>query len=184
MNVQSTKYMYMYKVDEKIRHMIRSIMKTWRTVLECNGSELEEINIRRSIVQSDMLTPLLFVIAMLPITSILRRGTPGNVFKNKAKINHQLYMDDLKLFRKQKRDMESLMNTVCLFSEDIKMQFGVDKDAIMVLKRGKLDSPNNVIIFENQDTIRSLNKKSCYKFLGILEVDNIKYQQKKSQLEK
>ena len=80
--------------------------------------------------------------------------------------------------------MESLMNTVCLFSEDIRMQFGVDKDAIMVLKRGKLDSPNNVIIFENQDTIRSLNKKNCYKFLGILEMDNIKYQQKKSQLEK
>ena len=80
--------------------------------------------------------------------------------------------------------MESLMNTVCLFSEDIKMQFGVDKDAIMVLKRGKLDSPNNDIIFENQNTIRALDEKNCYKYLGILEVDNIKHQQMKSQLKK
>ena len=47
MNVQSTKYMYMYKVDEKIRHMMRNSMKTWRTVLECNGSELGEVDIRK-----------------------------------------------------------------------------------------------------------------------------------------
>ena len=41
-------------------------------------------------------------------------------------------MDDLKLFEKTKRDMESLMNTVRLFSEDIGMQFVVDKCAITV----------------------------------------------------
>ena len=93
-------------------------------------------------------------------------------------------MDYLKLFGKTKRDMESLINTVCLFSEDIRMQFGVDKCAITVLKRGKLDSSNNDIIFENQDTIRLMNEKNCYKHLGILEVDNVKHQQMKSQLEK
>ena len=51
------------------------------------------------------------------------------------------------------------MNTVCLFSEDIVMQFGVEKCAIMVWKRGNPDSPNNDIIFESQDTIRSLSEK-------------------------
>ena len=93
-------------------------------------------------------------------------------------------MDDLKLFEKTKRDMESLMNTVRLFSEDIGMQFGVDKCAITALKRGKHYSSKNDIIFENQDTIRSLDEKNCYKYLGILEVDNIKHQQVKSQFEK
>ena len=53
------------------------------------------------------------------------------------------------------------MNTVRLFSEDIGMQFRVDKCAITVLKRGKLDSSNNGIIFENQDTIRSLDEKTA-----------------------
>ena len=37
----------MYKVDEKMRHMMRNSMKTWRTVLECNGSELGEVDIRK-----------------------------------------------------------------------------------------------------------------------------------------
>ena len=144
----------MYKVDEKMRHMMRNSMKTWRTVLECNGSKLGEVNIRRGIFQGDSLSPFLFVIAMIPLTSILRRTTPGCVFKNKTRISHLLHMNDLKLFGKTKRDMESLMNTVRLFSENIGMQFGVDKCAITVLNRGKLDSSNNDIIFENQDTIR------------------------------
>ena len=59
----------------------------------------------------------------------------------------------------KKRDTESLINTVRLFSEDIGIQFGVDKCAITVLKRGKIDNCNNDIIFECQDTIRSLNEK-------------------------
>ena len=96
----------MHKVNEKIRHMMRNSIKTWRTVLEC--------------VQDDSLSPLLFVMAMIPLTSILRRITPGCV-QNKTKINHLLYMDHLKLFGKTKRDMESLMNTVRLFSKDIRM---------------------------------------------------------------
>ena len=73
-------------------------MTSWRTVLECNVSELREVNIRSGIFQGDSLSPLLFVIAMIPLTSILRRATPGYVFKNKTKINNLLYMDDLKLF--------------------------------------------------------------------------------------
>ena len=90
----------MYKVDEKMRHMMRNSMKTWRTVLECNGRGLEEINIRRGIFQGDTLLPLVLVIAVIPLTS-----TPGYVFKNKTKISHQLYMDDLKLFRKKHREI-------------------------------------------------------------------------------
>ena len=84
----------MYKVDEKIRHMMRNSMETWRAVLECYGSEPGEVNIRKGIFQGDSLSPLLFVIAMIPLTSILRRATPGYVFKNKTKINQLLYMDD------------------------------------------------------------------------------------------
>ena len=70
-------------------------------------------------------------------------------------------MDHLKLFGKTKRDMESLINTVRLFSENVAMQFGVDKCAITVLKRGKLDSSKSDIVFENQDTIRSPDEKTA-----------------------
>ena len=35
-------------------------------------------------------------------------------------------MDDVKLFGKNKKEIESLMNTVRIFSEDKCMEFGID----------------------------------------------------------
>ena len=61
---------------------------------------------------------------------------------------------------KIRKYMESLMNTFNLFSEDIGVQFRVGKCTTTVLKRGKLDSFNNSIISENQDTIKSLKENS------------------------
>ena len=46
-------------------------------------------------------------------------------------------MDDIKLCDKNKRGVEGLIQTVRIFSNDICLEFGVDKCAIMVLKRGK-----------------------------------------------
>ena len=69
--------------------------------------------------------------------------------------------------------MKSLMNTVHFFSEDIGVQFGIDKCPVRVLKVGKLDSSSNDIVFENQSTIRSLDENNCYKYLGVLEVDHM-----------
>ena len=66
---------------------------------------------------------------------------------------------------------------VCFFTKDIGMQFGVNKCSIMVLKSWKLENLNNDIIFEMQDTIKSLDKNNCYKYISILEVGNIKHQQ-------
>ena len=56
---------------------------------------------------------------MIPMTSLLRQHKAGyNLDGNR--LNH-LFMDDLKLYSKSEREMESLLLTVRLFSEDIKM---------------------------------------------------------------
>ena len=54
------------------------------------------------------------------------------------KINHFLHMDDLKLYRKNEKELDSLIQTVRVFNQDIRMEFGIDKCATIVLKRGKL----------------------------------------------
>ena len=56
----------------------------------------------------------------------------------KTTINHLLFMDDLKLYGKSENQIESLVNTVYMFSEDIGMEFGVKKCGVLVLKRGKM----------------------------------------------
>ena len=47
-------------------------------------------------------------------------------------------MSDLNLFGKDEREIESLMNTVLVFSKDIGMEFGLKKCGKLVLKKEKV----------------------------------------------
>ena len=85
-----------------------------------------------------MLSPLPFVIALIPLTHILRTATPGYEFQTGETINHLLFMDDLKLYSTSEKALDSLIQTVRIFSEDIGMQFGIDKCAVLVMKKGKI----------------------------------------------
>ena len=103
-------------------------MASWKTVLTVNGQVLDYVHIRRGIFQGDSLSPLLYVIAMIPITTILSQtGLGYQTSKSAAKISHLLYMGDLKLYRKSSNELGSLLNTVRIFSTDISMEFGLEK---------------------------------------------------------
>ena len=47
-------------------------------------------------------------------------------------------MDDLKFYSTSERTLDSLIQTVRIFSEDIGMQFWIDKCAMLVMKKGKI----------------------------------------------
>ena len=71
-----------------ITFMKRS-MAHWKTTLTAGGKTLCDVNIRRGIFQGDSLSPLLFVIAMIPMTSLLRQHKAGyNLDGNR--LNHLL----------------------------------------------------------------------------------------------
>ena len=77
-------------------------MKTWRVELTAGGRNLAEAKIQRCIFQGDALSPLLFIIAMMPLNYILRKCTAGyKVSRSQEKINHLMYRDDIKLFAKK-----------------------------------------------------------------------------------
>ena len=63
-------------------------------------------------------------------------------------------MDDLKLYSKSERVPDSLIQTVGVFNEDIGMQFGIDKCATLVMKKGEIvksdtELPNEKVISSN-----------------------------------
>ena len=54
------------------------------------------------------------------------------------KINHLLYIDNLKLFGKTNNDLESLVQAPRIYTEDIRIQFRAEKCATFVIKREKV----------------------------------------------
>ena len=52
-------------------------MKIWRVDLTAGGRSLPEIKIQRVIFKGDALSPLLFIIVMMPLYKILRKCTAG-----------------------------------------------------------------------------------------------------------
>ena len=85
-------------------------MKTWRVGLTAGGRSLTEAKIQRSIFQRDARPPLLFIIAMMQLNHILRKCTAGYKLSiSQKRINHLMYMDDIKLFAKNEKELETLI---------------------------------------------------------------------------
>ena len=169
-------------VNEEIRRIVKESMKSWKVELTYGNDVLGEVKIERGIFQGDSLSPLLFVIILIPLTHILRKASPGYEFaSSKEKINHLLYMDDLKLYSKTEKTFDSLIQTVRIFSNDIKMEFGIEKCAILVLKRGKVVKSEGIKLPDNRK-MRSLNENEGYKYLGILQADQIKQKKMKEKV--
>ena len=84
-----------------------------------------------------------------------------------------MYMDDIKLFAKNEKELETLIHAVRIYSQDIGMEFGIEK-------RHMTDGME----LPSQDKIRTLEENETYKYLGILEADTIKQVQMKDKIRK
>ena len=103
-------------------------MKIWKVELTAEGRSLAEAKIQRGIFQGNALSPLLFIIAMMPLNHIPRKCTAGyKLSRSQEKINNLKYMDDNKLFVKNEKQQETLIHAVRIYSQDIGMKFGIEK---------------------------------------------------------
>ena len=63
---------------------------------------LGEVRIKRGIFQGDILSPLLFVIALIPLIRILRKSKAGYEFSKSREVNHLYSWMTLSCMRKIK----------------------------------------------------------------------------------
>ena len=172
----------MYKISDEIVNFIEKTMKTWRVELTVERKNLSEAKIQRGIFQIDAQSPLLFVIAMMPLNHILMKCTGGyKLTKSLEKITHLMYMDDIKLFVTNEKELEILIQAVRIYSQDIGMEFGIEKCAMLIMKCGKRHMTEGIELL-NQEKIRTLGKKETDTYLGILETDSIKQEEMKEQI--
>ena len=123
------------------------------------------------------LSPCLFC-----LTKIINNSQYGYKIKNN-KINHSFYMVDLKLYASNGNELEGLIKTVKVFSDNIGMQFGLEKCAKASFKGGKLVKTSNIII-DNKTIIKKLEQEKSYKYLGVNEGDGIQHAKMKKHKKK
>ena len=68
--------------------------------------------------------------------------------------------------------MDSLVQTVRVFSKDIEMELGIEKCAMLVMEKGKIAKSAGIELPDGK-VIKSLQEGGSYKYLGILEADKL-----------
>ena len=120
---------------------------------------------------------------MVPLTRLLRRAKAGYEPGNKRfRLNHLLFMDDLKLLTKSKKQTDFLVQTVYIFSEYVGMQFGIKKCGVLAMERIKVIRTDSIRLPDGQD-MKGIDE-SGYKYLGILQTDKIKEKEMKGKFRK
>ena len=94
-----------------------------------------------------------------------------------------MYIDDIKLFTKYEKELETLTHTVRIYGQDIGMQSDIEKCAMLVMKSGKWHTTDRIEL-PNKDKIRTVGENDAYKYFGILEADTIKQVQMKDETQK
>ena len=100
-----------------------------------------------------------------------------------------MYMDDIKLFakpppqKKKTKELETVIHTVRIYSQDIGMELGIEKCAMLLKKSGKPLMTDGMEL-PNHDKIRTFGENETYKYLSILEADTIKQVEMKDKIRK
>jgi len=180
------KAMEIYKISPIVINFMKTSMDYWKTTLVLTHMEgsmtTRPIHIRNGIFQGDSLSPLLFCLCMAPLSRMLNDTGHGYEIQGQ-KVTHLFYMDDLKTFAKNDNQQESLLQTVKKFSDDVNMQFGLDKCAKATFKRGKLTQTSDLQLDINT-VIKELDHENAYKYLGVNEGNGIQHSKMKEKIRK
>ena len=176
----------MYKINPVLTTFIKASMRQWKTnmvlVHESGVLETGPISIKRGIFQGDSLSPLLFTMSLNPLSQELQKAGYGYQLDKLSKINHLFYVDDLKLYGTSDNQLKGLMSTVKKVSDDIQMEFGLDRWVKATFKRGKRVSAKGILLNDHQLT-QDLDQAKTYKYLG-MEEGGVQHHQMKVKIKK
>ena len=92
-------------------------------------------------------------------------------------------MNDIKMYAKNEKELKTLIQGVRIYSQDIGIEFGIEKCAMLIMRSRKQCIAEGIEL-ANQEKVRMLREKEIYKYLGVLEVDTIKQVEVKKKIKK
>ena len=67
---------------------------------------------------------------------ILRKCSGGYKFTKPQKIKHLVLMDHIKISGENEKELEPLTQTLRIYSQDLVMEFGIEKYTMLIMKKG------------------------------------------------
>lgn len=122
------------KIHPHLRGAISNMMRGWsvRYVIGCgkDKSVSTPLKVRRGVLQGDTLSPLLFCIAIAPVSYAL--NTKFRPYRTTGlAINHLFYMDDLKVYASTLADVKSMIGTVEIEAAAMGLRLNRNKCALV-----------------------------------------------------
>ena len=77
-----------------------------------------------------------------------------------------MYMDDIKLFAKNEKELETGIQALGIYNQYIGMEFAIEKWVMIIIKSGKRQMTEEIEP-PIQEKIRMLGEKETYKYVGI-----------------
>jgi len=160
------------RAPRMVTRTIRSLIPLWKTTFELGKGEDQvtfEVKLKRGLFQGDSLSPLLFCLCIAPISSMLNPAAGYHCLHVEEPLTHILYMDDLKLFTRDKDALEDMMKVVDEGSQAIGMSLGLRKCGVAHMTSGKRKFRGSLTL-EGQRQVRKMENGETYKYLGIAQV--------------
>lgn len=172
-----------------LKRFLQSLMKMWKVRYEVRSPRGQTerssyLRIRSGVLQGDSFSPLLFCLAMAPISHAINNTRccyvtgSGKLKKLQISLSHLFYMDDLKLFANSAENLSKQIKAVTSISDAISMKLNVKKCAQvhfipMRLRNEQVQSSEDP---ETSEGVRfpMLDGESAYKYLGIEQTLGLK----------
>ncbi|XP_066950703.1 uncharacterized protein [Macrobrachium rosenbergii] len=120
---------------------------------------------------------------MVPMTKVLQKMDAGYQLKKGGnRINPLMFMDNIKLYGKHIKEIDTIIQTVRIVSGDIRMEFGIEKYALDSIQKGKVTRTEGIKLPDG-NIIKHIDETG-YKYLGIIEGADIKHQETKDTVRK
>ncbi|XGW13222.1 hypothetical protein V3C99_013673 [Haemonchus contortus] len=162
-----------------------SVILTKQSVRYCgyqNGKlvKSEPLEVKRGVMQGDTLSPLLFCMAIAPISTWLRNNVSPYRTSTRAltlaceplTINHIFYMDDLKVYSPSWDDIVKAKEGIQKVAGELGLRLNPSKCAVNSLNQPR---PNEMT--PSMDDIPVLGSNSLYKYLGAEQTSLISWDQ-------
>ena len=121
------------------------------------------------VLQGDCLPLLLFILCVNPLSHLLDKTCNGYLAgpsnTRTTKINHLLFVNDLKTYAPNKETAEKQLQVITKFTNDIGMTFDADKCAYLYIERGQRKTLGDTINVNGLE-LTELIENDSYKYLG------------------